>query len=171
MPHTRKKLGFLLILCLLIGGGILSFLSFDKIKKKERIATTLKTLPKFKAINLDSVGFEPKRNGKPIIMIYFNSDCEHCQSEAIEIVKNQEKFINTQILMLSSESLSKIKIFATKYKVLGIKSLQIAQISSKIAVENLGFKAIPHILIYDAKGNLQKQFVGETKIEVILKYL
>jgi hypothetical protein len=73
--------------------------------------------------------------------------------------------------MLSSESLSKIKIFATKYKVLGIKSLQIAQISSKIAVENLGFKAIPHILIYDAKGNLQKQFVGETKIEVIIKYL
>lgn len=171
MPPTRKKLGLLLILCLLIGGGVLTFLSFKKIKKKEKIAATLTTLPKFKAINLDSVSFEPKQNDKPIVIIYFNSDCEHCQSEATEIVKNQERFINTQILMLSSESLTKIKDFATKYKVLGIKNLQIAQISSKIAVENLGFKAIPHILIYDAKSNLQKQFVGKTKIEAILKYL
>ncbi len=171
MPLTRKKLGLLLILCLLIGGGFLVFLSFNKIKKKEKIASTLKTLPKFKAINLDSISFEPKQNGKPIIMIYFNSDCEHCQSEVTAIVKNQEKFTNTQILMLSSESIIKIKAFATKYKVLGIKNLQIVQISNKIAAENLGFKSIPHILIYDAKGNLQKQFVGETKIETILKYL
>jgi thiol-disulfide isomerase/thioredoxin len=108
---------------------------------------------------------------KPTAIIYFNTECDHCQYEATQIQQNIVQFKDSQILMLSIEPLANIRRFIKTYKLEGFSNLQVGQITGKNAVETFGFKSVPHILIYNDENQLVKEYKGETKIEAILKYL
>jgi thiol-disulfide isomerase/thioredoxin len=131
-----------------------------------------------KSLKLDSINIYDSdsvnmkfSNKVTSIIIYFNTDCDHCQYEATEIQKNMSQFGNAQLLLLSIEPLANIRKFIKTYRLEGFSNLQVGQISGKTAVETFGFKSVPHILIYNAENQLVKEYKGETKIEAILKYL
>lgn len=132
----------------------------------------MKIIPNFETYNMDSLKVNHAQfNNKPTIIVYFNTECEYCQYEATQIVKYQKQFKDVNLYMLSAENIAQIKAFTHKMGLDKISNLEMGKITVKESFEVFAFTRIPDILIYNASGQLQKHFKGETKTEAILKYL
>jgi len=169
MALSRKYL--LVVFGLIIFGLICYFCYriFTKVQQKKGISENIQTIPNFTATQLDSTIFKANMlYDRPIIIIFFNTECEHCQYESKELAKHQNDFKNVQLLMISSENLSKIKVFIQQYNLTGF--VLPLQMDTKLIVDTFGAISIPNIFIYNKSHHLVKQFKGETKIEALLKY-
>ncbi len=130
-------------------------------------------MPGFNLLSMDSTAFT-NRNlnlAQPTVIIFFNSECPHCQYEATAIGENINAFAHVNLLMMSVEPLAKIKAFATDYRLNLHKEIHLTQIREAVVFDTFGSISVPHIFIYNQQQKLVKEFKGEVKIEVILKYL
>ena len=165
----KKYLAYLLALLVLGGTALMAYKTVHRLQTKKALAASLKTLPHFIATGLDSTQIRyPQAIDKPLIIMYFNTECEHCQYETQELKKHLAQFANAQILMLSNESLAKLKTFAKSYALTDIDNLQIAQIPANKAFEIFGFTSVPSLIIYSKNQQLVKQYKGETKMETVV---
>lgn len=142
----------------------------EKLASKKEAKSKIETLPQAPFFSLDSVAYTIGPNSN-ICFIHFNSGCEHCQYELKEVKNNQKAFINTQIILMSSESLKVIKSTSSDFGLDGIPNIHFVKINPEHVFETFGPLSLPHILIYGKDRKLVKQFKGETKVEAILKYL
>jgi protein-disulfide isomerase len=146
--------------------------SYQTLQHKKEIETKMQQLPTISLRGLDSTGVTLTQKSQPTVLFYFDPHCEHCQHEATELKKQSQDFKNAQLLWLSTERLWVLRAFEKEYGLQKkIPSLTIAQISPQEAAQQFGFRTVPTILIYDAEGNLAKKYVGETKMDAIIKYL
>jgi peroxiredoxin len=174
--NKRKSITLILVLIIAFCATIIGLLfvkSVDKIKADEVISANLKIIPKVKLLLSDSSEYTlTKRNdNKKLILIYFNTSCEHCQYEAESIKLHIKQFEETNIVMMSSEPLSHISAFSRSKGLDKFTNVTFTKIRSEDLSTTCGTLAIPHIFIYGADGILRKEFKGETKADVIANYL
>lgn len=150
--------------------SILIYKINTKLIYKNSLARRLKNLPSFsvKGVLSDSIIMLSSFKSNRLLIIYFNSECEHCQFEIEQLKKHINYFKSSQILLLSSEPSSTIYKFIKIQNLHIYKNIQVAHIDGKVAYETLGFSSVPHILIYGENGLLEKNYKGETKIESLL---
>jgi peroxiredoxin len=168
----RKKILWLIIsLSIIIIFG-LAFLIIEKYESIQVKRENEKTMSKIILDKIDGSKIDLQNlTNQPSIIFFFNTDCEHCQNEAEEIIKYKNNFKNRNVLWLSIEPIENLLKFEEKYKIQEtIPSLKIAKISITDLNKNFNISTNPTILIYKDK-KLVRKFDGETKIEVILKYL
>src|SRR5690606_19503923 len=55
------------------------------------------------------------QKGKPLFLLFFSPDCDHCQHETESLVKNIEKFKGIQIVMATTQPFPAMKEFAARY--------------------------------------------------------
>lgn len=170
----NKKIKFLVGLAIVLA-CFTSFMIYKIVKTKKlntAIAITKQTLPNFTFYNLDSVATTNSFIAKdsPVCIFYFNADCEYCQYEAKAINQNIILFKNTQIVMVSFNTLNEIKEFQKKYK-LNYPNITFLQDPKYEFKQWFGKTSVPAVFIYNAKHQLVKEYHGETKIEAITKYL
>jgi len=54
--------------------------------------------------------------GKPLMIVYFDPECQHCQEFTKQLVKNISKFSNTQIVMIcATPGLPPLKKFVDQF--------------------------------------------------------
>src|ERR1043165_1618748 len=77
------------------------------------------TIPPIKLLLTDSstvfTNKDLKKN-KPLFMIIFSPDCEHCKKETEELISKIDSFKNVQIVMATFMTVDKIKPFYDHYK-------------------------------------------------------
>lgn len=148
---------------------VLSIIYFiaERIAQKKAIVEKIQTLSSSSLFTLDSVQFNIS-SPKFTVLVYFNSECEHCQYELSEIKKNMRSFQSSQLLLISSENISEIKKVAVEFDFTNAVFLKI---NREDVFEKFGALSVPHLLLYSSDQKLIKEFKGETKIETILQYL
>lgn len=146
------------------------YLIIERISQKKAIAENIKTLNVNSVYTLDSLQFRLKETS-PVVLIFFNSGCEHCQYELSEIKKNLSSFSGTQLLFLSSENIASIKSAAEKYIGEIPSNINFLKINREDVFEKFGALSVPHIFVYSAEKKLVKEFKGETKVEAIIQHL
>lgn len=169
----RKVILSSLILGILGIVGWLFTKSYQGVQSRQKAVKAIQTLPAVSMRALDSTVVQLAiKRGQPTVIFFFDPHCEHCQSEAEAIKKQAGAFASTRLVWLSTEQLWLLRQFDQKYQLTNaFPTLQIAQISPQVAYEQLGFRGVPTILIYDGAGQLTKKFTGQTKIEAITKSL
>ncbi len=156
--------------------GSLAFMGYKvvtKIKHKKEVAENIKTIPAFsyKTINGEVFSNKDLGNDTPTIFLYFNSECEHCQSEAEQIRDNVEKFANVQLVFISFEDPKKIEAFATKYKLNHYDNIDFL-CDSKVSFSiTFDVKSLPTIILYNKNKKLIEKIKGQTKVETLIKKL
>ena len=169
-----KYIRILVLVVILSVVGYLVFCITQTTQKKAIISQTIQKLPAFSFRDLNDKDFTEKDLSSTytsILVIYFNTTCDHCQYEAQEIYKNKEKFSKTQILFVSDEPTKDLQAFQTKYKLAELPNLSVLEDKNKVFGKSFGVTSIPSIFIYDADKNLKKHLQGSIKIELILKTL
>ncbi|OYU67087.1 MAG: hypothetical protein CFE22_06320 [Cytophagaceae bacterium BCCC1] len=153
--------------------GCLTFLFFKikaKLNEKRKVEEATAMLPyvSFLSIEGDAVKINQAVN-KVKYIVFFNSDCEHCQAEAILLADNFEEFENSDVYFLSNEPLENIRAFKEKY-LKGQHGFQVGSIDPKVSSGVFGVHTFPYVMIYGKDNKLLKTFKGEVKLEALTTY-
>lgn len=108
---------------------------------------------------------------KPTLFIYFNSTCHLCQDELADLSKRIEEFEDYAIILTTVQPLEEMIDFANS---LGIKEKENVHflLDSNMEVASfLQVRSVPSIYCYDSKKQLVADYVGITKLDLLLEKL
>ncbi len=148
----------------------LMYILVEKIVKKKELSIKIQTLPNAPLVDLDSVAYNLP-SSSTIVLIHFNSSCDHCKYELREIKEKLSAFADTPIVLMSSENLATIKKTAIDFDIDSLPNVHFAKINAEHVFDTFGSLFLPHIFIYGKDRKLIKEFKGEAKVEAIVKYL
>lgn len=169
----KKIIKIVLFLILLLFVSYMLAIIVKKVKRKNTLTEQIQSIPEFSFVNVlnqnnftnDSITKE-----EACLIVYFNSECEHCQSEAKQISKRIQEFGMFQVLMISYEPKETILAFRENYKLLS-PAITFLHDSESQFEDIFGNSPIPTSFIYNKDRALVKQFKGEVKTETLIKYL
>jgi len=157
----KKKLavGFGVLVVALIAW--MGFASISSIKSKKGSEEIRESLVKV----YQQLGVDPRESEKKMLLIYFNSECEHCQWEVRKIGENLDLFENTNLAFVSHESEDQAIEFLKQHE---LAQFYLNASADKVMATFSG--GVPQLFIYERR-ELKKHFRGEVKIEAILEVL
>ena len=101
--------------------------------QNDSIQAPYKRFPFFPPVKLllpDSVTYFTKSDlpkKKPVMLMLFSPQCEHCQHETGELIKNIDKFKDILVVMTTSMPFDSMLHFREKYKLASFKNIIVAQ--------------------------------------------
>lgn len=114
-------------------------------------------IPSFKLLSLDSSTVQTKAllsKDKPVMILLFSPDCDHCKALTEEIVKNKKKFKNIRVIMSSFKSLALIKPFYEATKASEVPGLLIGKDYSWYFSSYFKFNKYPFVALYNKNHEL-----------------
>jgi thioredoxin-related protein len=130
------------------------------------------TVPPFTLLETDSVSLFTKadlKKNKPVLIIVFSPDCEHCQHETEEIIKHMDDFKKVQIVMATMMPFTTMKNFYVRYKLANYKNIKVGKDLQNMLPSFYMAHSLPYLAMYDKKGELLTTFEGTMKIENLIK--
>ncbi|MFT7156745.1 MAG: thioredoxin-related protein [Parvicella sp.] len=169
---SRRQVKRLMGVFLLFISLTLIYLTYSTFSRKHEISRSLENLSVNHFKNLDGQYFDLAliKNDAPLVLIYFNSECDYCQSEARDIKENIKELKNTELLMVSAETSESIKQFKVDFQ-LDEDNIHFARVDEGDVFDTFGSVSVPALFVYDKEGKLVKSFKGKTKISVVLEVL
>jgi len=169
----KRNLKFIILAVI---GCVLAFLSYSIYKKtqyKKEVAKRISFIPAFSFVQLNGQVFATKdlQRNKNTLFVYYNSECEYCQSEVRQIQENLVGFKNTQLIFISFEPMEDIQKFAIDYQFDHKPNVLFLQDSKLEFSEIFDANSIPFMLLYNPQQELLQKFKGATKIANVLKHL
>jgi len=135
---------------------------------KERI----ETLPDFSFKTIyDSIFSRNQIKNGPVLILFFNPECEHCQYQVQALIENREAISDVLVLMISNAGKEIVMDFIKSNNLLDFPRLVVLLDDTHSFGKFFGTETIPASFIYDKKLKLKKYFHGEVIFETILSYL
>ncbi len=171
----RKTVFVVVIIIIVAIGGFFysNFLEKKPISKSEvvMIKPAVNDYPNMKLIMADGSMREARElTTKSIFIIYF-PDCDHCQREAKDISSHLQWFENYQLYFIATAPFKDIDQFAKDYQLTNHTNINFVRTTMPEVLNNFGAIPTPSVYIYSSEKRLVKAFIGETKVEEIIKYL
>jgi thiol-disulfide isomerase/thioredoxin len=150
-------------------------LSFAAMAQKDSSAATLPCYLTVPVFNITAVpdsnvyASTTLQKNKPVVIIMFSPDCEHCQNETKELLAWRKEIKDLQIIMVSTAPYIKVNEFYQDYNIAALPNVKMGcDIEYKLA---LVFRAAtyPAVYVYDSKGVLSKAYIGGAAIPDIIK--
>ena len=103
-------------------------------------------LPIFSAADL------PK--GRPLVIIYFDPDCDHCQKLMDTLFKKINSFNKAELVLVTYKPVSEIAVFEKKHNTHKYTNMKVGTEGTGFYLRNY-FKLMimPFTALYDKKGN------------------
>lgn len=129
------------------------------------------TVPEFYLMRPDStiVSKEDLKKHRPVLMMYFSPECDHCKRQTEFILANYEKFKNIEIVMATFQPFGQMKDFVTHYKLADYANFKVGRDDKFFFVPFYKLTSLPFLALYDKNGNLITTFEGTHPAETILK--
>lgn len=167
----KKHLRYIVSLTVLLVTAFLLYEILVKIDQKKEVERYTQSFSYIFTLT-DSTAYDLKNTlGQTSMVVFFNPGCEHCEYEGDLLKKNQRKMANVQVLMVSMSPRDSIIAYSKRYGLDMLSNFHFATDSLFTAHTKFGVQTIPTIFIYGKDGNLRKKFVGEVRIEAVLREL
>jgi thiol-disulfide isomerase/thioredoxin len=129
-------------------------------------------LPDFRILQADSLTWTTKKNlkpGKPVMIMLFSPDCEHCQTQMKIIQANKKQLAELQIVMATYQPMEKMQRFYKEYKIAEFPNIYMGRDIQYFFGPFYMAKSIPFLAIYDKQHKLARVYEGGAKIDKILE--
>lgn len=115
-----------------------------------------KQLPNFNLLSMDSTLFTQTvlKNEKHTIVMLFNPDCEHCHKQITLFISMHEVLQQVQLILASTETLDKIKVFYNRFKLYKYPALFIGKDYKYFFGGFYQPKTIPVLAFYNQQNEL-----------------
>ena len=121
------------------------------------------TVPPFRLLMQDSTTIftkdDLKKNKKTLVFL-FSPDCNHCQHEAGELVKNKDLFSDVQVVMAGTAPLNQLQQFYETYQLSQVDNLVMGKDYQYILPSFFMMKNYPFFALYNKKKELITAFEG-----------
>ncbi|SEF96128.1 TlpA family protein disulfide reductase [Algoriphagus boritolerans] len=155
----RITLLFSIILLVLLLSG--AWFGFSRYSANLEQRSLVVNLPSIEVSSMEGRSFYLREQiGTPLILIYFNSTCPICQSEAELIRKVFSEEQKVTFIWISSETVAEVKDFRDRYDFANLSNHTfLSDTLFRLAVE-FKLTTVPATLVYDSKGALVEFFRG-----------
>ena len=99
--------------------------------------------------------------GRPIILLYFSPDCEHCQKEIHGLLHHMDSLKKVQFYYITSDDFDEMKLFGQYYHLGKYRNITMGR---DITYSFPGhFKAVapPYLVVYDQNKRFRAALSGE----------
>lgn len=131
-------------------------------------------LPNFLLLRQDSSWLSTANlpKNRPVVITFFNPDCEHCQHEATQLANNMKKLNKVEFVWATyAPSFEEIDAFATKYKLKGLENVHFVKDVNYAIPSFYRLKMTPYMAVYDKNKQLLKTFPMGVSPEELLKLI
>lgn len=108
---------------------------------------------------------------RPVMIMIFSPDCEHCQHETRELIAHMDLFKKVQIVMASPLEYPFIRKFYDEYNIAQYPNIIMGRDPSYFLGTFYKVRSFPSIYLYDKKGNFVAKFDGSVPVEKIAEAL
>lgn len=115
------------------------------------------TLPRFLLLNEDSSWFNTAQlsRKRPVVFIFFNPDCSHCQHEAEELAGDIDKVKKIDFIWTTYQAtFAEIKAFADQYGLSKFKNMHFYKDPNYMVPTFYRLQMTPYMAGYNKRGNL-----------------
>ena len=159
----------LILLFLLTGFAQIVFSQSDSLKPAY---LRFPTVPPFQLLKTDSTTMLTKNDlqkNRPVMIMYFSPDCDHCQKQMDDLMKDFEPFRNIQLVMATVQPLEMLRSFYEKYALAKYENILVGRDIKYILPPFYQMRNLPYMALYDRKGNLITTYEGNVKPATLLK--
>lgn len=133
-----------------------------------------KRLPTFsmKLTNGHTVSTNNLPSDKPIVLIYFSPDCDHCQLLMKDFFKRIAAFKKTQIIMISFEPISALGVFEKNFQTHKYANLEVGSEVVPLYLQKFyQLQHTPFTALYDKNKNLIVSYKNVTPLQSLITRL
>lgn len=163
-----KYLKTVLVFCFALM-GLVGFAQIDTLTPPFK---KFPTLPPLQLILADSLTKYTKADlpkKKPLLVMLFSPDCEHCGHEAESFASNAEALKKIQIVMVTTYPLYRVKDFAEKYGLDKMKNVVVAKDPHYLLIPFYDVRNFPFLALYNKKGKLIQTLSGAAGVNKLLE--
>ena len=132
------------------------------------------SLPPFKMYRSDKTIFNAAElsKTKPVILIYFDPDCEHCQKLMKELFQKIDAFKKAEIIMVTFKSIDEVAAFEKLHNTQKYPNIIVGTEGVGFHLRNYyGLTTMPFTALYDKQGNLNYSYRKETMVDDLVNRL
>lgn len=107
------------------------------------------------------------QKGKPVILIFFDPDCDHCQHATKDFTSKIDRFKNVQLLMVTIYDFSRIKKFYNDYKIADFPNITLTRDAAFVLPKFYQVSSIPDVYVYDKNGKLMGHYKKDIPVDEI----
>jgi cytochrome oxidase Cu insertion factor (SCO1/SenC/PrrC family) len=134
-------------------------------------------MPTFKFYDIEGQPYTNKQlpAGKPYLLFYYNSECDHCvlATNQLKQVMPVLKLKNVQVLMLSAETEDKIAAYYGAMSLDKYDNLEMLRDKDRSMHFYYEFRNTPYVILYGADQKVIKYFetgmIEESALKAVLK--
>lgn len=159
----RKVWGILLFL--LVGFSALSWTD-------AKVNSSFGDIPPFKILQTNGTFFTATElpKNKPVVLVYFSPDCEHCQVLMNAMFKRINEFKKTELVLVTFKPLEELIGFENSY---GTKKYPFIKTGTEGNTFFLRYyykiQTTPFTAIFDKNGKLVASYRKDTKVDELIR--
>lgn len=132
------------------------------------------SVPPLKLLLTDSSTYFSKENiarKKPVMIMLFSPDCDHCKHQTEELLENIESFKKVQIVMSTTVPFDKMRNFYNHYGLKQFDNIIVGKDVSYLLPVFYDIRNLPHLAFYNNKKKLISVFSGALPIDKVIEEL
>ncbi|MEO6637388.1 MAG: redoxin domain-containing protein [Ginsengibacter sp.] len=111
-------------------------------------------------------------NDKPLVVIYFSPDCDHCTTLLKSVFSKIAFFKKATILLVSFRPLNELSLFEKEYQTAKYKNIIVGIEQPVFFLRNLyNLESTPFTALYDKKGKLIISYKKDTPLDDLLIHM
>jgi thiol-disulfide isomerase/thioredoxin len=160
---NKKRLSFWLVLLIITSAILFS----------SKIAVA-QSMPAFRMQLTNGKIFSAKdlSKDKPVIIIYFAPDCEHCQALMNEILTKIQNFKKAQVVMVTFKPVNEVIDFENHYQTAKYPNIKVGIEIPIFFFKNFyNLQNTPFTALFSKQGKLIISYQKETPVDDLIKHL
>ena len=160
---NKMKLSFLLFLIIITSAFLFS-----------SNMTIAQSMPAFRMQLTNGKIFSAKdlSKDKPVIIIYFAPDCEHCQALMNEILTKIQNFKKAQVVMVTFKPVNEVIDFEKHYQTAKYPNIKVGIEIPIFFFKNFyNLQNTPFTALFSKQGKLIISYQKETPVDDLIKHL
>lgn len=110
--------------------------------------------------------------GKPILLVYFSSECDHCVTMLKDFFKQANSFQKASVAFITFLSVDKVSKFLKEYGVAGYPNIYAGTEGSTFFVRNyFRLKETPFAALYTKNGDLVLSYEKNVNVKALAEKL
>jgi thioredoxin-related protein len=107
--------------------------------------------------------------GRPVLLIYFQPDCDHCQKLMDAMFKRIKEFRNTDIVMVTFKPVDELTGFEQRYQTFKFPNIKVGTEGTTYFLRYYyKLETTPFTALFDKKGKLVYSYRKETSVEDLI---
>jgi hypothetical protein len=134
--------------------------------------SVMATMPPINLLLSDSVTKVDTRYiapGKPVVLVYFSPDCEHCHFFTQEIIDHIQRLKDVHLVMLTPMPLQDLKAFNNTFKLTQYKNITLTYDYGYNFYKYFKSESFPCVAVYNKDNQLVRFYRREIGIEELIK--